>query len=388
MLDCFYHRYEEDLMFLSVFKYAFRNILRTKMRSTFTVLSITLLIILYTVLTSVGDTFTSQINKVLNQQNIDIVIQSRYASTPVTSSVDTKRLKQITTLDEVDSFEAMLIGRKRIEANALIFVLGISKFQAIAQRLGMKIIEGRPSSADHNEVVIGEKMAQLYGLSIGSEIRLSSDKSYKVVGIFSSWLNFLNAGVMIDLKAAQTLLGKKQKISLLFLSLKDKTSTQGFVDNINKKYPDLRAIDSSELPNYLGPIKSIFYFSKIVSFLTLIIAIAVMLNTFVLSISERTREIGILRAIGWSRKMVSLVFLYESLLLSFSGGILGYLLAFPIMYFLQKNYVSISMYLPTTPNLHVLFSVALMCFVIAILSVAFPAFYATKITIAKAMRYE
>jgi putative ABC transport system permease protein len=371
-----------------VLKYAFRNILRTRLRSVFTIFSITLLIILYTVLTTVGDSFASQIKKVLNQQNIDIAIQSRYAATPMTSSIDMALIKPIMQMQEIASYDALLIGRKRIERNALIFMLGVSNFDSIAQRLGLKIIEGRSLKKETHEIVIGQKMANLHHLSVGATLQLNSTQEYRIVGIYTSWLNFLNAGVMADLHDTQILVGKKEKINLLFLRLKESAKTQQIVIKINQQFKELRAIDSSELPNYIGPVKTVFYFSKIVSLLTLVIAIAVLLNTFILSISERTKEIGILRAIGWSPGVIMRVFLFESLILSFSGGFFGYLLSYPVIYLLQYNYLSIAMYLPTAPSIAILGNVIIMCFLIALFSIVFPAFYGTRIHIAKAIRHE
>jgi len=373
---------------LIILKYAFRNVLRTRLRSAFTIFSITLLIILYTVLTTVGDSFASQIKKVLNQQNIDIAIQSRYAATPMTSSIDMALVKPIMQMQEIASYDALLIGRKRIERNALIFMLGVSDFDSIAQRLGLKIVEGRSLKKEAHEIVIGQKMAHLHHLSVGATLRLNSTQEYRIVGIYASWLNFLNAGVMADLHDTQILVGKKEKINLLFLRLKQSAKTQQVVTKINQQFKELRAIDSSELPNYIGPVKTVFYFSKIVSLLTLVIAIAVLLNTFILSISERTKEIGILRAIGWSPGVIMRVFLFESLILSFSGGFFGYLLSYPVMYLLQYNYLSIAMYLPTAPSIAILGNVTIMCFLVALFSIVFPAFYGTRIHIAKAIRHE
>ena len=150
----------------------------------------------------------------------------------------------------------------------------------------------------------------------------------------------------------------------------------------------MRAIESQQLPDTLSPMKSIFYFSKIVSILTLLIAIAVLLNTFIMAISERTKEVGILSAIGWPRYMIISIFLVESLLLSFGGGIIGYLCSYPVMSILLSNFTAIGMYLPETPSINIFFNVLLMSLFIGLLSALFPALYGTKINIAKAIRHE
>jgi len=343
---------------------------------------------LYTVLTSVGDSFTQQISTVLEQQDIDIAVQAKYAATPITSIIKNTTTEAITHMREIRSYDSLLIGRKRLQAKSRVFILGVSNFQAFAQRLGFNIVRGRALNDTSREIVIGEKLAKVYDLGVGSKVELDSGEKYLIVGIYSSWLNFLNSGIVIDLKYAQQLMDKPDKTSLLFLTLKDTTKTVEVIHKINKEFLDMRAIESEQLPNYLGPLKSTFYFSKIVSMMTLLIAVAVLLNTFIMAISERTKEVGILSAIGWSRQMIILIFLVESLLLSFGGGIIGYVCSYPVMYILLNNFSNISMYLPGAPSIDIFFNVLLMSLIIGILSVLFPALYGTKINIAKAIHHE
>ncbi len=375
-------------MLTIIFRYAFRNTIRTPLRSFFTLFSVSLIIMLYTVLTSVGNSFTQQISTVLEQQDIDIAVQAKYAATPVTSIIENTTTEAITHMSEIRSHDSLLIGRKRLYEKSRVFVLGVSNFSAFAQRLGFNIIKGRVLSDTAREIVVGEKMAKIYDLGVGSKVELDSGKKYLIVGIYSSWLNFLNSGILIDLKGAQQLMHMPNKISLLFLTLKDTTKTAETIHKINKEFPDMRAIESQQLPNYLGQIKTIFYFSKIVSLMTLLIAVAVLLNTFIMAISERTKEVGILSAIGWPRHMIVLIFLIESLLLSLGGGIIGYLCSYPVMYILLNNFANISMYLPDTPSINIFFNVLLMSLFIGLLSALFPALYGTKINIAKAIRHE
>jgi len=375
-------------MFKIVFIYAFRNILRMRLRSLFTILSIILITSLYTVLSSVGDSFTNQISKMIENQDVDIVVQAKFASTPITSIIQNETITKIQQYQEVASLESILIERKRLNDDVLIFILGLSNFDVFSQRFGFSIIKGRSLKDSKNELVIGEKMAKVLDLDIGSKFQLDNEQEYLIVGIYSSWLNFLNAGLMVDIKEAQTLIQKPGKVNALFITLKEQLQTQKLIQKINTEFPKLKAITGEQFPNYLGPIKSVFFFSKIVSLLTLLIAIAVLLNTFIMAINERTKEVGILSAIGWSKKMIISVFLIEAILLSFGGGIIGFASAYPIMTLLQNNFSTVYMYLPEAPNFATLIDLFLMCLIISIVSVFFPILYTLKIVIAKAIRNE
>ena len=375
-------------MLITILKYAVRNIFRSKMRSFFTLISIILIISLYTVLTSIGNSFTSQISRVISQHDIDIAVQARYASSPVSSKISSEIVNKIINYDYVATTESLLIGRKRLGEKASVFILGVSDYDSFAQRLGFNIIAGRQISKNSLEVVIGEKMSKVLNLGVGDKIKLDGGDKFIVSGIYSSWLSFINSGLIIDLEHSQRLTGKKGLTSLLFLTLKDSSDTKRVVELINNQFPEMRAFESLQLPDYIGPLKSIFFFSKIVSLLTLVIAVAVLLNTFIMAISERTKEIGILSAIGWPRSFIILTILIESLLLSFVGGILGFISAYPVMYLLRTKFTSIYMYLPDSPSMNMFFNVLFMCFLVGLISTIFPAVYGTKMQVAEALRHE
>lgn len=375
-------------MFKIIMSYAFRNLIRTRLRSFFTLFSVTLIILLYSVLTSVGSSFSKQISDVLDDQDIDIAIQAKHATNPGTSIIDSKVFEGVSSLDGVQVVHSLLIGRKRLEGDKSVVILGVSNFNSFAQRLGFSIVEGREIGKAEAELIIGEKASKVYGFEIGDEIEFDAGQMYSVVGIYSSWMSFLNSGIISDLESVQRLVARPGKASLLFVKLDDSTRTAELIKKIEKKFPDMRAIESQQLPDYLGPIKSVFYFTDIVSVMTLFIAGAILLNTFIMAISERTKEIGILSAIGWPRQMIISVFLVESLILSFAGGMLGYLGSYIVFPILQSNFTSVVTFLPDSPTIATFFNVLLMSFIIGILSTVFPALYGTNIQIAKAIRHE
>ena len=375
-------------MYGTIATYALRNILRTRLRSFFTLSSVALIMMLYTVVTSIGDSLTQQVAAAVQQEDLSIVIQSRYAPTPASSFIDETTRDAITALDGVQSHQGVLIDRKRLNGKVLVFVLGVTDYAVVAQRLGLKIVRGQGFRNGRDDLIVGEKAARVLGLDVGQRLDLSSTIEATVVGVYSTWINFLNAGIITDLGTAQALSGKPGTLSLLFLGLKDVAATPALVARINRQFPDVQATQIEQIPELFSHLKSFFYFSKIVTGLILMIAVAVLLNTFIMAISERTREIGILGAIGWSRRMIVSVFLVESLLLSLTGSLLGFLSAYPVMFLLQRSFTSVYMYIPVTPGPKVFLSLLLMSLVIGVLSILFPALYGTRISVAEAIRHE
>jgi len=375
-------------MFKIITSYAFRNLMRTRLRTFFTLFSVALIILLYSVLTSVGSSFSEQISNVLGDQNIDIAVQAKHATNPSTSIIDEHIFKEISSLDGVKAVHSLLIGNRRLQGDKLVVILGVSNFNTFAQRLGFALSKGRAIVSGAKELVIGEKAAKVYGLDVGDQIGFGDDQQYSIVGIYSSWLSFLNSGLISDLESVQSLISRPGKASLLFVQLENSSDTPKMTEKINRQFPDMNAIQSQQLPDHLGPIKSVFYFTDIVSVMTLFIAGAVLLNTFIMAISERTKELGVLSAIGWPRQMIVMVFFVESLILSLTGSILGYFASFGVFPILQNHFSSVVMFLPNAPTLPVFFNVLLMSVVIGLLSTLFPALYGTNIQVSKAIRHE
>ena len=375
-------------MFTVIWRYAVRNIARTKLRSFFTFLSIVLIITLYTVLASVANSFSDQITRFLGQKNIDLVVQSRYASSPVTSKIPPQIAEKIRQMPEITDSESLLISHKKLYGKDSIFIIGMSNSESIRRKFGFRVVEGRPFRTTTKEVIIGEKMAQIYGLSSGDTLELDELNSFTISGVYASWLNFLNAGVMVDIKQAQFITEKPDQSNLLFLTLSDPTRTSEVVSAINGQYPAMRAIDSLQFPDHLGPIKSMFYFSRIVSVFTLSIAVVVLLTSLSMAINERTKEVGILRAIGWPRRLIIAVVTLESLVLSVTAGFIGYCLSYPAIQALKHKFSSIQMYFPDSPDLDIFINVMLMCVLISLVSSVFPAVHSARIKVVKALRYE
>lgn len=362
--------------------------MRTRLRSFFTLFSMVLIITLYTVLASVSSSFTDQITNFLGKKNIDIVVQARFASSPVTSKIPPEVAQAIKQMNHVATSESLLISHIRLFGKDSIFIFGTSDYEVFSSKFGFRLIKGKSLNTMGQQIVIGEKMANVYGLDVGDVIELEKKSSFTVSGVYSSWLNFFNAGVVIELGHAQNITDKPSQSSLLFLSLDDRTRTNSLLQQINDSYPTMRAIDSLQFPDHLGPIKSMFYFSKVVSISTLFIASAVLLTTLSMAISERTKEVGILRAIGWPKYLIILVVLFESLILTMTGSLIGYLCAYPAMYALKSNFASVYMYFPDSPDFNIFLNVVMMSVFISLASGLLPAIYGTRIEVAKALRYE
>ena len=368
-----------------IFSYSFGNIFRAPLRSFFTLLSITMIITLYIIISGIGDSFTSQLNTIFHKQKVDIIVQSKYCISPLSSSIKNSTVNSISNLKEIKDYGALIIGKIKIKENVRGYIVGVSEIEKFSQRLGLSLVTGRFSSQDAKEIMVAKQLAKILKIKSGDNLALSETKTFKVVGIYESWLGFFNTSIISSQLESQELLNKKDRISMLVLALKDPNKIDLTINKINKNHPSLSAIKSEEFSKSLQSIEVITNIMKIISITTLVIAIAIMLNTFIMAINERAKEIGILLAIGWSTKMVIGVVILESMILSVMGGVSGLILSNPILYLIKQNYANMYVYLPSSLSFSTIIEVIILCLLIAVISVILPAYYGTKINIAEAL---
>jgi len=124
-----------------------------------------------------------------------------------------------------------------------------------------------------------------------------------------------------------------------------------------------------------------------IAFLAIVIGGVGVLNTMLMSVFERTREIGVLRALGWRRRQVLGMIIREALLLSIIGGISGIVFAIFLVFLLQQV-PSIGEILEPKWNIEILLRAILVAVSLGILGGLYPAYRATRLQPIEALRYE
>ena len=376
-------------MYKIVLSYAIRNITRNKLRSLFTIITVGLIINLYTILASIANIAISELPELVDRAKIDVLIQSKFSSNPLSSSIPMSKLDELLKNSDIKYCNSLIVGKKKISKQASVFIMGMQDPLSFANRAGISIVKGRVFSAEkHNEVIIGSKLAKVMKYKIGDMIELGVDKQYKVVGIYTTWISFLNSSLFIYLNEAQQILNKNKQISILFVSLNKNIDKNEFIKSFNLNNKRLEATVSGDLVQNFTSIKNIGLLINAITMITLAIAVAVMINTFIMATTERTKEIGILSAIGWSKTQIIVIFIVEAILLSYLSAIIGFLSTYPTLIFMQSHFISLHTYLPSSPEFSVIPTLALTITVVGVISALFPALYATKIEISKAFRYE
>jgi putative ABC transport system permease protein len=129
--------------------------------------------------------------------------------------------------------------------------------------------------------------------------------------------------VVIDLRDAQVLTGKPRQVQFYLISLRDPGQVEAVRDNLEARFPGLDFSLTSELGESTSDFRVMQEMADQISLLAVFVGAVGMLNTMLMSVLERTREIGVLRSLGWQRRRVLGMILKESLVLGTVGGVCG-----------------------------------------------------------------
>ncbi len=337
-------------------------------------------------LLSISSGLKSQFRNIVTQYSVDIIVQPKGADSLIMSRIavsDLERLKKINGVREVFS---LVMGAIRTSWNSYFPVIGASSIRTFASKINLT--DGKLFEPDKKELLLGISAAQRLGLNAGDKIFLSDEDSYTISGIFYSGSNFLDNGAILNIKDAQGLLKRDDYVNMAFIQTEKGVSAEKIIDSISKGVPHLTGIRSIDYSGNSELFKMIDAFVWLISVITIFSCCLLVMNTMIMAISERIKEIGIMLAVGWSRYMFLKTLITEAVIICLSGGLSGIFISFLTLYFLV-NYSGINLsWIPANISLKVAFTgivVSLICGLISSLS---PAYILSKLSPAEALRYE
>ncbi len=213
-----------------------------------------------------------------------------------------------------------------------ITVRGVQQ-RAFEVRRGIKIIEGRNFQPGLNEIIVGKRAAdRIRDFDLGKDVWMQK-RNWKIVGIFTADGSSFESEIWGDFDVMNTAFQRGGGCESLTLRLTNKDVLSQF-DKDLRANPQMQVQMDSELKYYAdqaGPVaKALMGLAAFVAVVMGIGAVFGAMNTMYGIVASRTREVGTLRALGFSRLSILLAFLLESVMLALAGGVLGCALAIPM----------------------------------------------------------
>jgi putative ABC transport system permease protein len=198
---------------------------------------------------------------------------------------------------------------------------------ALQFRPSAKIIEGRAASPGADEVIIGNSIrGRFKGLDIGQSFELKKNRPVKVVGVFSDEGSSFESEVWVDLHVARQAFNREGYVSSVrvqldsaskfdaFKTLVESDRQMGLVAMREADFFEKQSSQTAIFLKFLGGMIAVFFG------MGAMIGATITMNA---QVAGRSREIGTLRALGFSKSSILFSFLFESLVLSISGGLVG-----------------------------------------------------------------
>lgn len=252
----------------------------------------------------------------------------------------------------------------------------------------LKIIDGRIFNNNQSEAIVGKLYAESKNKSVGDTLTVGNEK-FKITGIFESGNMQLDHSTATSLDKAQ-FLSKSSEVDNVYVKVDKGKDPEIVKKNFDKEFKKdnltaISSIEDSEM--FKQQLQMINTATWAISLLAVIVGAIGIVNTMIMSIFERIREIGVLKAVGWTKNRILLMIMGESIVLTTVSAIIGSLLAVIGMQLL-------TIYLGSGLEFTVKYSAELfvqafaVAWVVGLVGGIYPAYKASKMPPTEALRYE
>jgi len=312
------------------------NVLTRRARSALTAIAVALGVGTVITLSVVSNSLKQTAVEILQTGNADFTVSQKGVDDVLNSVIDTGELTAIQNYPGVQTAIGTLITTVRLNSNNPDFIqIGIPP--AGLGPFGVSVVAGRAFTATStNEVMLGYRAAQNLNRHVGQQITLGSDQ-FTIVGLFSTNNAIGNSAAMVSLTAMQAIQRESGDVTLVFVKVRPGVNIPAVRAGIEHDHPELVTVSSeSDFGRSDRNLQLLSAADRGATLLALLIGAVIVANTMLLSFFERTREFGLLRAVGWARGRIVIMVIAEALIIGVAGAALGVTLSFAAVRALEQ----------------------------------------------------
>ncbi|MCD6477393.1 MAG: ABC transporter permease [Candidatus Aenigmarchaeota archaeon] len=394
-------------------KIIIRNLSYQRLRTGLTLLGIIIGVAAIVSMISIGDATQRSINEQFEKMGTNKIIITPGSPTSIGFSGATLSTEKLTKND-VDTARRIrgvntafgILGRTaEVKLGnevryATILAIPTENRKYYEELKGFEIEYGRDlRSSDKYSTVLGyliRTKAFSKEIKVRDHLKING-KSFRVVGLLKKVGNPMDDMVIvIPMGAVKEIFNNTDEVSIIFVDVRKDYDVNEVADNIRDVLKKKRGIEDFKVQTFgdimqmankiLGILK--YLFIGIASISLLVGGIGIM-NIMLMTVMERTKEIGVMKATGATNKIILSIFLGEAATVGLIGGLIGFLLGYGGSYFIGRymgSMVGIPVKVLFSPELFIgslIFSV-----IVGTLSGIYPAMRAAKLDPVEALRYE
>lgn len=320
------------------------------------------------------------------ESNVGAEIMFRPSGSIGLSGSDGMRL-QVALVQDVKKVEGVAdvvpIGQNSVRANDGItgsrLVDGIP-YEEYARVAGLQVIQGREFVEGRDEMMSDTAWLANRKLKIGDHFSIY-ERDFEIVGTYEP---SVGARIKIPLSTMQAQLAAEGRASAFLIKIKQGFTPQAVGEAISNQFPKFQVMLTSELEElYMQGVPALNVFLNVVVAVAGGISALIILLTMYTTVTERTRQIGVLKSLGMSKTKIAITILQEALLITFAGVIFGVVGTFVLKFLLSKW---TTLQVEVDPQL--VFNILIVGLVSGTIGALYPGLRAARLDAVEALNYE
>lgn len=369
---------------MSFLKFIMKNPFRRKNSAILSIVGICIGIIVIVALGGITNGLVSTFEDTIHAGGADFSISGKETGDSAygTNTIDANWTDKIANVSGVDEAYPIYVILTSVGDDYMNTLIGIDPNGT--QLADISMSEGRLFKDNSSEVILGKIYAEDNNLSVGDSLKVDGE-NFEIVGIYETGDSNMAGAVFTSIKKVAEINDDEDSISNIYVKVNKGEDAQAVADRIDSMYGDnITTVTSVMEMEQMGDMLNMLKASSWgISLLAIVVGGLGIINTMLMSVFERTREIGVLKAVGWSNRKILTMIVGESLVITIVSAIIGSVVGVVLTLVLAPKMGLNPVF---TPDIFV--QAFLIAIIVGIIGGLYPAIKAVKLPPTEALRYE
>ena len=369
---------------MSFLKFIIKNPFRRRTSAILSIVGIAIGIVVIVALGGITEGLVDTFEDTIHAGGADFQISGKETGDSAygTNTIDASWTDKIANVSGVEEAYPIYVVLTSVGDDYMNTLIGIDPAGTTMADISIK--EGRIFEDNADEVIMGEIYADDNNYSVGDTIEVNRE-DFEIVGIYETGDSNMAGGVFTSISRVGKLMDDEDSISNIYVKVEKGADAQEVADRIDAKYGDnITTITSvMEMEQMADMLNMLQASTWAISLLAIVVGGLGIINTMLMSVFERTREIGVLKAVGWSNRKIITMIVGESLVITIVSAIIGAIVGVGLCMVLGPQIGFTPLF---TPKIFI--QAFLIAIVVGIVGGIYPALKAVRLPPTEALRYE